>query len=1003
MKTNFTKKLIPMALVLIFSSICSFGQTVNTGTDGILAGTLRNQIAAAAPNATITIANTVNSITLIQGQITINKSLTITSNAASNTEISATLGRIFNVTAGTLTITNVDFSNGSAADGGAIQIENASVTLNNSTLDNNIANANNGSGGAIYVKTGGTLTATNCSFTNNQANRAGGAIEAVAGTTLTLSNVDFLGNNAGVFPATAAPGNGGAIHITGAGTANISGGTVSSNQAAAEGGGFWNGSGTMSLDNVTISNNNAAGNAADNGGGGLFNLNNGTLNIINSDISNNSASGTAGSGGGIFNEADGTLNIMNTTITMNMANRAGGGIEGRAVGGANNISLDNVTLDDNVVMNSPGNGGGLHMTGAGTIDIINCTITDNTAGAEGGGLWNGSGTMTIDSTTIDGNTAAGVDADNGGGGIYNLNGGTLTITNSTITDNDATGTAGSGGGILNDVGAQLSVTDSKISGNTAKRAGGGIEDNSGTSTILLTNVNLDSNTVASAPGNGGGLHITGGGSAKITGGTVSGNSASREGGGLWNGAGTMIVMNTTINDNIALGAASDDGGAGIFNNGGDLTLNNVVVQNNLSTGASASGGGLLSLDGDIKIMKSFFEENSANRAGGAIEIIDGDLEITGTVFNQNDVDGTAGTPAPGNGGAIHITGATTTTIDSSEFTENKAGREGGALWNQNNSTMTVTFTTIESNIANGDGATFGGGGIFNSGGDLIVRRSAITNNESKGTDGNGGGVHVKNGTALISTSTVSGNTSDNLGGGIYNNADLRVNLSTIANNTASADGGGIATESSTAVEIKNSIVATNMGVSNDVFTSGTAYSSDGYNLIGEVDAGTIPVGTGDMFGTSAAPMDPKINSLALNGGLTETHSLESGSPAKDAADPVDMFDDQNGKAVFGGRRDIGAHESQSFATSINEIAQSGIAVSIYPNPSTTKMITVKSEFFTDKNLNADIIEMTSGRKVQSVILSKEQNELELTNLQTGLYLIRIETGKSTASYKFTLK
>ena len=46
---------------------------------------------------------------------------------------------------------------------------------------------------------------------------------------------------------------------------------VSQNTAAAEGGGLWNGSGTMSVDGTTISNNTASGNDADQGGGGLFN------------------------------------------------------------------------------------------------------------------------------------------------------------------------------------------------------------------------------------------------------------------------------------------------------------------------------------------------------------------------------------------------------------------------------------------------------------------------------------------------------------------------------------------------------------------------------------------------------------------------------------------------------------------------------------------------------------------------------------------------------------
>ncbi|MEZ4956227.1 MAG: hypothetical protein R2825_21895 [Saprospiraceae bacterium] len=40
------------------------------------------------------------------------------------------------------------------------------------------------------------------------------------------------------------------------------------------------------------------------------------------------------------------------------------------------------------------------------------------------------------------------------------------------------------------------------------------------------------NTTGGSPGNGGGVHITGAGEMHLTGGVVSGNTASAEGGGL---------------------------------------------------------------------------------------------------------------------------------------------------------------------------------------------------------------------------------------------------------------------------------------------------------------------------------------------------------------------------------------------------------------------------------------------------------------------------------------
>ncbi|MEZ4956230.1 MAG: hypothetical protein R2825_21910 [Saprospiraceae bacterium] len=72
--------------------------------------------------------------------------------------------------------------------------------------------------------------------------------------------------------------------------------------------------------------------------------------------------------------------------------------------------------------------------------------------------------------------------------------------------------------------------------------------------------------------NGGGLHVSGDGTVTVSGGTVSGNTASSEGGGLWNGAGVMLVSGAMITSNTASGAGADQGGGGIYNLSGVLTI-----------------------------------------------------------------------------------------------------------------------------------------------------------------------------------------------------------------------------------------------------------------------------------------------------------------------------------------------------------------------------------------------------------------------------------------------
>ncbi|MEZ5257403.1 MAG: right-handed parallel beta-helix repeat-containing protein [Ilumatobacteraceae bacterium] len=323
------------------------------------------------------------------------------------------------------------------------------------------------SGGAI-VNVGGELVVSGSTISMNKATRAGGAIEADAGMT-TIVGSRLEGNWVG-----SAPGNGGAFHLTGAGTVIVDDSIVVGNVAAAEGGGLWNSAGgTMTVTGSDISGNGANGVDPDQGGGGLFN-DGGTLVVENSTVSGNTASNGSGSGGGLFNNA-GTLEVSSTTIEANRTARAGGGIEANA----GTTILDDVTLRANRATHKPGNGGGLHLSGAGMVEVANSLVAGNVAGAEGGGLWNSAGgTMTITGTTIEFNGADGTDADQGGGGLFN-DGGTMTVSGSVLSNNSAWNGSGSGGGVLNN-GGNLEISGTEIVQNGSARAGGGVEANAGT-------------------------------------------------------------------------------------------------------------------------------------------------------------------------------------------------------------------------------------------------------------------------------------------------------------------------------------------------------------------------------------------------------------------------------------------------------------------------------------------------------------------------------------------
>jgi hypothetical protein len=473
-----------------------------------------------------------------------------------------------------------------------------------------------------------------------------------------------------------------------------------------------------------------------------------------------------------------------------------------ATGNLQLLLLGDILVDKELVI--IGNGAGItSIDGSGlnrilTIDNANqvylsgISFTNGSAADVGGAISIDSTDVTINDCVVKNSTAMGASATQGGGGIYN-NAGMLTITGSMLDNNDATGTSGSGGAILNSGSGSVMVMNSTISNNTSQRAGGGIEGTSTGGKIMLTNVSLLDNATGPMPGNGGGLHVTGTDTVVVTGGTVSGNIADSEGGGLWNNGGFMSVTGTLIRNNIASGNAADNGGGGIFNNGGDMDIT-AIITNNMADGTSGSGGGIFSTDGDINVTLTNLDSNSANRAGGAVEIINGSFDFDGrSTMSYNDVDGSAGTPNPGNGGGVHVSGTGAVTISDVQIAYNRAGREGGGLWNQSGATMTVNNVFINDNVANGSAVDDGGGGIFNNGGNLIVNAgTVIHNNSALNGVANGGGIMTLGGTMTITSATLTSNKTVRAGGGIENtNGVVTLNSIMADSNYAGINGGGV--------------------------------------------------------------------------------------------------------------------------------------------------------------------------------------------------------------------
>ena len=151
-----------------------------------------------------------------------------------------------------------------------------------------------------------------------------------------------------------------------------------------------------------------------------------------------------------------------------------------------------------------------------------------------------------------------------GGGIY-IEGGnaTLTMNGGTIENNKAE----KGGGVYVTNGAKFTMSGTaKITGNNASGDGGGVALDGGTFTMSDSASAISNNTAVY----GAGIHVNGGGAVTMTGGKISGNTATGKddsgGGGihLYNGTFKMSGSASAITGNTADGTAENAGGGGMY-------------------------------------------------------------------------------------------------------------------------------------------------------------------------------------------------------------------------------------------------------------------------------------------------------------------------------------------------------------------------------------------------------------------------------------------------------
>ncbi len=335
--------------------------------------------------------------------------------------------------------------------------------------------------------------------------------------------------------------------------------------------------------------------------------------------------------------------------------------------------------------------------------------------------------------------------------------------------------------------------------------------------------------------------------------------------------GVDIIRDSVIRDNGLVSA--NHSGVGI---GGNATLTNVIIYANDYGIRLIEGAELTMTGGEIR---DHFKIGLEIRAGASARLTDVEMRANGRIFSETSIPG-------------HIQNYGTLLLVRSLL----ADSANGALLNFE----TGNFILRESAILNSGGSL---AALFNhAGGVGIVERSLFAGNISPV-----GTIDTRGSLSLINT-TVTGSQGIAI---IATTGSLSLSYVTIADNA----GVGLAAQNGAAgvSRVENSLIARNATSDCSISTaagvvplplSGTNMDSDG----------------SCRFGLTVAPAELRLDTLADNGGETETMALLPGSPAAEAATGSCPATDQRSGSFtrpFGPACDLGAYEAGGAALSLD--------------------------------------------------------------------------------------
>ncbi len=323
--------------------------------------------------------------------------------------------------------------------------------------------------------------------------------------------------------------------------------------------------------------------------------------------------------------------------------------------------------------------------------------------------------------------------------------------------------------------------------------GGGILNQGGE--VILNDSHIENNVALGFNGFSGGNGFTANKKGEIAGFGFPGSSGSFAfGGGMYSTGGPVIITNSTITNNVAVGGNGGNGGAG-----GSVTgsaTGNAGGGGTGGTGGDAGGGGIYLGNGTLSLSSDTFVSTNevdaghggAGGAGGLVKVKGGTK--SGIFFSAGaGAAGAAGGKALG--GGIGATAGTVTVSLNSEVTNNRVfGGNGGAGGAGGAGTKTNNIGG-PGGAGKGGGSAFGGGIIVQTGNITVQSNSLVENNQvAAGIGGNGGAGGSGYASAGLGASGGSGGATAAAGGIYAGNGNVIVMQAKVNGNRVFAAVGG---------------------------------------------------------------------------------------------------------------------------------------------------------------------------------------------------------------------